>query len=101
MEIDEPRTFGNKCSEQFPITGEWQVGKVYLEKRSVARAVCWAVEDGVGVVENILRSPGLLEIALPIWYKLEAHHSGHVSNESTAQVRASAVYSRTYLHIEN
>ena len=57
--------------EKLFIRGERQAREVYLEELGVAGAVGGRVEDGIGIVEDVLRAEGLLKVSLAVFNKFQ------------------------------
>ena len=59
------------------------------------------MEDGVGVVEDVFRPPGMLEIAFAVGDKPENKFGAHLRDERGAEVGMSALHPGTHFGIKD
>ena len=78
-------------AEKVSAGGQWDAGKVDLQKLGVALAVGRRVEDRVDVIKDVLRAEGRGEVAVTIRGELEAEAGGEGGDEIRIEVRKAAI----------
>ena len=94
MEPDELSAELHEAAELLQVRGQGHPREVDLQKLGVPLPIARRVEDGVDVVEDVLRPEGRLTVSPPVGDEFEAELLLHLGDELGAEVRDAAVFSR-------
>ena len=94
MQANKLRPALAKAAEQHRVPRQRQAREIQLEELRVALPVARRVENGIGVIENVFRPEGLLQIAAPVGNELKTERLRELLHKLRRQVRAPAVLMR-------